>query len=415
MGEIPLYAFIYIAIYAQVFLTIVLFEEWENIFEDNTDKELKNFPKVVIAVPCWNESKTVEKTFISLLALDYPKDKLEIWAVDDGSTDNTWEVLQRYQNNPQIKVFTKENGGKHTAVNFVIENSSSEIFGCLDADSYVKTDTLKNMVMKFEDDKEVMAVTPLMVVRNPENLLQSMQTVEYNLGLILKKVFSSIGAIHVTPGPFSLFRTEVFTKIGLYKKAHHTEDMEFAFRMQKNHLKIASAVNAYVETSTPDTLKKLYKQRLRWTQGFMQNSLDYKDMIFRPKYGNVALFTIPLGWIGIFMVLYSAFYSVFFLFKYLMAQFNYFRVFGYDFSFSILSVNDYVEKLFFSTNTISLLAIPLIISGLTFIIMGHRLSLEGSKSVRYIFYFMFLWALIVPFWIAKALYNTITNRSISWR
>jgi cellulose synthase/poly-beta-1,6-N-acetylglucosamine synthase-like glycosyltransferase len=417
MSEIPLYIFIYIAIYSQVFLIMILLENWETIFEEIGNKKLTYFPKVVIAVPCWNESTTVEKTIKSLLALDYPKEKLEIWVVDDGSTDDTFAKIKRFENkksHPHIFVSTKENGGKHTVLNYVIENSDSEIFGCLDADSYVWPNTLKNMILKFQEDKDVKAVTPLMVVRKPENILQAMQSVEYNMGLLFRKIFSSMNALHVTPGPFSLFKKEIYPKIGLYKKAHHTEDMEFAFRMQKNFLKIASATDAYVETSTPNTVKKLYKQRLRWTQGFMQNSIDYKDMFLKSKYGNIALFTLPLAWLGIFMVLYMAGFFIYNFLIFIYKKVIQFQAVGFEFNIN-WSVQDHVNRLFFSTDTISLLAIPLITVGFIFLYMGHRMSLENSRNLRYLIYFVLLWGFLTPLWIAKSLYNTITNRSITWR
>lgn len=413
MGEIPLYIFIFIAIYAQVFLGMVLLEEWENIFTESKDQDPEEWPDVVIAVPCWNESKTVDNTIQSLLSLDYPKDKLHIWAVDDGSTDNTWEVLQQYKDHPQIEVRTKENGGKHTVLNYVIENSKSDIFGCLDADSYVKPETLKNMVRLFIKDKDAMAITPLMIVRDPENILQYMQTVEYNMGLIIKRILSSVGGIHVTPGPFSLFRKVVFEKIGVYKKAHHTEDMEFAFRMQKNGMKIVSATDAYVTTTTPNTVKKLYKQRLRWNQGFLQNSLDYKDMILRPSYGSAAMFTIPLGWIGMIMTLYIAGFG---LYHFIISSYQRFITWqAAGFVWHMPNWQHYWDQLFLNTNMIAILAIPIFISGLTFIIMGHRMSLHGSRNWIYIIYFLLLWSFLAPFWMARSLYNTITKRSISWR
>lgn len=413
MEEIPLYIFIFIAIYSQVFLGMILLEEWENIFTENAEEDPESWPEVVIAVPCWNESKTVGKTLESLLALDYPKDKLKIWAVDDGSTDNTWEILQEYQGHPQIEVRTKENGGKHTVLNYVIANSKSEIFGCLDADSYVRPETLKNMVKAFLRDPEAMAVTPLMVVRDPENILQYMQTVEYNMGLIIKRILSSVGGIHVTPGPFSLFRKVVFEKIGVYKKAHHTEDMEFAFRMQKNHLKIISATDAYVTTTTPNTIKKLYKQRLRWNQGFLQNSLDYKDMILRPSYGAAAMFTIPLGWIGMVMTLYIAGFGIYHLILNIHSRIVAWQAGGFTWHWP--QISQYMDQLFLGSNLISILAVPIFISGITFIIMGHRMSLHGSRNWVYIIYFLFLWSFLAPFWMARSLYNTLTKRSISWR
>ena len=243
MDQILLYVFVFIALYAQVFLLLVLFDEWDTIFSKVKDKKLKHFPTVVIAVPCWNESQTVEKTIRSLLDLNYPHDKLQIWAIDDGSKDNTWEILQKCKSeldkHNQLYIKTKENGGKHSVLNYVLENTDSEIFGCLDADSYVFPDTLKNMLHSFED-ASVMATTPMLIVRKPQTILQAMQTVEYNAGLIIRAIFGAINGIFVAPGPFSLFRKSVFEKLGGYRPAHNAEDMEITFRMQKNFMKIVS-------------------------------------------------------------------------------------------------------------------------------------------------------------------------------
>lgn len=421
MEQIPLYIFIFIALYSQVFLFLVLFEEWDTIFASAKERKLKRYPSVVIAVPCWNEALTVEKTLISLLNTDYPKDKLHIWAIDDGSKDNTFEILEKckreYDTHNQLEVRRKENGGKHTVLNYVIENSESEIFGCLDADSYVLPETLKNMLLNFEDDEKAMAVTPMLIVRKPANLIQAIQSVEYNFGLLLKRIFGAINGIHVTPGPFSLVRKVVFEKIGNYRPAHNTEDMEIAFRMQKNFMKIVSAVDAYVETSTPNTVYKLYRQRLRWSQGFMQNSIDYREMLFRPKYGTIALFTIPLGWVGIGMVIYMFFFYVYHLVINLQRWYYHFVSVGLSFDLQPFSqiINDYINQIYYSTNAIALLALPLVISSITFILIGHNLSRPESRRLHYILYFIFLWEFLLPFWFIRALWNTITNRSGEWR
>ncbi len=420
MEVYPIYLFTFIALYVQVYLLIVLFEEWDTIFASTKEKNLTYYPEVVIAVPCWNESKTVEKTILSLLAINYPKYKFKIWAVDDGSKDNTFEILknckEKYDKFDQLIVLQKENGGKHTVLNFVLEkNPDCEIFGCLDADSFVFPDALKNMLIPFEENKEVMAVTPMMVVRKPENILQAIQSVEYNFGLLLKRIFSAINGIHVTPGPFSLFRRVVFEKIGGYKPAHNTEDMEITFRMQKNFMKIVSATDAYVETSTPDTFYKLYKQRLRWTQGFMQNSLDYKDMILRPKYGNVAMLTIPLGWVGVVMVLYIALFTIYTFVKKIIHLYQTWQVLKLDMIFHHYDLIDMFMKIYFRTDFLYFLVVPVLVSGIIFMLMGHHLSLKENRKLHYILYYMFLWEFIVPWWFARALYNTLTKRAGEWR
>src|SRR3989344_7290003 len=113
------YIILFISLNFEVFLLITYFENRKDIRKENRDfnRNLKRYPTVTIIVPCWNEEKTVSKTLHSLLHLDYPKDKLKIMVVDDGSKDNTWKVVQKFKNHPQILLHKKENGGKYTALN----------------------------------------------------------------------------------------------------------------------------------------------------------------------------------------------------------------------------------------------------------------------------------------------------------
>ncbi|MBU6428842.1 MAG: glycosyltransferase family 2 protein, partial [Cyanobacteria bacterium REEB65] len=144
---------------------------------------------MTVIVPCYNEEDTVSATMDSLLALDYPEDKLSIIAVDDGSRDRTWELLGGYGGNPRVRLVRKENGGKHTAVNLGLSMCRSELVSCLDSDSFVHPQALRRMVPLF-DDPAVMAVAPAIKVIRPQNLLERVQAAEYNIGIYLRKVYS---------------------------------------------------------------------------------------------------------------------------------------------------------------------------------------------------------------------------------
>jgi cellulose synthase/poly-beta-1,6-N-acetylglucosamine synthase-like glycosyltransferase len=294
ISTITINFFLFLTLYAQVLLLFTFFER-KNIFEagaENGTSSIKKFPIVTVIVPVWNEEKTLAGTVNSLLGLDYPKDKIDVIIVDDGSKDKTRQVANTFKSHNQVRVFHKENGGKHTAVNLGIKHARGELIGCLDADSFVDKNALLEIVRCFEDEK-IMAVTPAIRVHAPGNILQKIQRVEYNMGIFLRKMFGTMNAIHVTPGPFSIFRKKVFDDLGEYRRAHNTEDMEMALRMHKNHYPIANAPLSYVYTVTPHTVKGLYRQRLRWVYGFLANAIDYRGMIFNKKYGNVGIFTSP--------------------------------------------------------------------------------------------------------------------------
>ena len=170
-----------------------------------------------------------------------------------------------------------------------LENTETEFFGGLDADSYADPESLIRIMSYFQKDPSIMAVAPSVTVYDPKNMIQNAQKAEYHMGVYLKKMLDFLGAINVTPGPLTIFRKKVFDDLGYYRHGHNTEDMEIAYRMQKNRYKIEHCNDAYIYTSAPMTVKKLYKQRLRWIYGFINNTLDYRDVLFKKKYGNFAL------------------------------------------------------------------------------------------------------------------------------
>src|SRR3989344_6522042 len=301
-----LYGSIFISLFFEVFLLITYLEVREElILEKNIDKNIKRFPTVTVIVPCFNEEKTLTMTMWSLLNLDYPKDKLSIIAVDDGSVDRTLFELNKFESYQQVTVLSKENGGKHTALNLALEKVKSDLVGCLDADSFVNPEALKKIVPFFED-QSTMAVTPSVKVFEPRSVLQYVQKIEYSWGIFLRRMLSSINALYVTPGPFSFFRTQVFQELGGYSHGHQTEDLEMALRLQKNNYKIVNSHGAHVYTSAPLKFPALYKQRVRWTYGFLNNVIDYREMFFNKKYGHIGLFILPIATSSIFSTLYIA-------------------------------------------------------------------------------------------------------------
>ncbi len=405
--DIALFTGLFLSLFFEVFLVITYFEKRRTMKGEGVSGSVA-LPSVTIIVPCYNEQATVSKTLDSLLELDYPKNKLRIIAVNDGSTDGTAKILEQYAQMPQVSVYSKENGGKYTALNFGLSLTTSDLVGCLDSDSFVEPGALRNIATYFENPS-VMAVTPSIVVDNPKNLLQSIQKVEYAWGVFLRKMLSYLGAMYVTPGPFSIFRTEVFTKLGVYKHAHHTEDFEIALRMQSNHYKIVNAHEARVYTTTPKEYKSLYKQRLRWVYGFLNNIIDYRYIFFKKRYGNLGTYILP-------MAAFSVFSALYFFFTFIAK--------------AVEGTADALQKIatigfswpspsfdwFFLKTDAQMFLVAAIIALSVFIIYISRKMTEGKfRFSMDIIYFMCLYGFLVPWWLMKALYDTAFGRKISWR
>lgn len=409
ISEIITYIFLFTALYIEVFFLITYFEFKESRFaEISKDRRMTKFLSVSIIVPVWNEENTVLKTIFSLLRLNYPKDKLSIFIVDDGSTDKTWSVLQRFANNKQIKLLRKENGGKHTALNYALEFVNSELVGCLDADSFVHPEALRRIITRFEN-KEVMAVTPSIKVFEPKGLLGLIQKAEYLFGIFLRKVFSDLNALYITPGPFSIFRKSVFEKIGGYKHAHNTEDMEMAMRMQKNNMKIDNVQNAFVFTIAPVGFKALYKQRLRWVYGFLKNAIDYRDMFFKPQYGNLGVIILPAASLSVFSTLYFLGATIIDWINSLITSIREILTVGISFkgfNFDFFYIN---------TDIIVFLSFMAIFGTLFIIITSRKMAEEKNKFGFDSILFLLFYSFLAPIWMSRAVYNVLFVKETKWR
>lgn len=412
LSSIAMYSIAFLAIYVQVFFLVTFLEKRKHIQFRKGGILLDEYPAVTIIVPCWNEENTIDATVTSLRALDYPKDKLTFFLIDDGSTDSTWQKMQQYSNHQHIKIFHKSNGGKHTAMNMGIELATSEFVGCLDADSFVDPQALKRIMTYFASDHSTMAVVPSIVVHTPKTLIQKIQKVEYNWGVYMKKMLALVNGIHVTPGPFSIYRREIFSKIGLFKKAHNTEDMEIAYRMQKHHMKIEHCNDAFVFTVTPDTVKKLYKQRLRWIYGFIKNTIDYRSMLFSKNYGVFSWFTVPSGVISILGAL-----TMFSLLLYNVGHFFFQKVlqvqaagFSTDLAPSIK-----FDWFFVNTAAFNLITIVLYVLLIIALLLGYKIAEGKARLSITIIPFMVIYSVIAPLWILRAVWNTVTSRKTTWR
>ena len=280
-----------ISLYLLTFWLLTLMDK--GLVEES--KSLKNIMAVTVAIPVYNEEKNVRETIESVLSLDYPNEKIEIIAVNDGSTDNTEKVIKNIiAENPgrQIKLITQKNKGKGAALNQALKVAKGELFTCLDADSFVEESALKQMVPYFED-ASIGVVLPLMKVKDPKGFLQKIQWCEYLLNLFYKGIMGKIDCVHVAPGPFSVYRKKALLEVNGFAENNLTEDFEISLKLQEKNYRLMQLLGPQVYTIAPNTLKGFYKQRNRWYKGTMINLFDYKRLIFNKKYGDFGLIQLP--------------------------------------------------------------------------------------------------------------------------
>ncbi|MBT5740577.1 glycosyltransferase family 2 protein [Candidatus Woesearchaeota archaeon] len=280
----------FLLLFLAIFWMLVLFSP-----EQKPKRELKRKPKFSTIIPVFNEEKSVGGTLESLVNLRYPKELMEIVVVNDGSKDNTQQIVEQFiATHPEdnIKLINQDNHGKGRAMNTGLAHISGEFFACLDADSFIHSNALEAMLPLFAD-KQVGAVCPLMKVRNPQNTLQKVQWTEYIINMFYRFLNAKINCVHVTPGPFSVYRTKVIKDLGGFYEGTITEDLEIAIRLQSHHYKILQTFDTIVETISPETWKQAFRQRVRWYKGSVDNTIRYKKMLFNKEYGDFGFLRMP--------------------------------------------------------------------------------------------------------------------------
>ncbi len=410
--EVLAYPFLFIAIFFESF--ILLTHLTKPAREARAPLPGTTTPSVAVIVPCWNEATTVAATCDSLLALEYPKEKLEIILVNDGSTDATPDAMAHFANHPQVRIIHKENnGGKHTALNAGIASTDAEFIGCLDADSFVEPDALSEIIPCFAR-KEVAAVTAAMSVHNPKNILEHMQNAEYIFGIAYRHTFASINGLYVTPGPFSFYRRDIVEGLGGFRHGHQTEDMEMALRLQREGYEIENAPRARVYTKTPNTLTKLVKQRTRWTAGFLRNILgEYRSLIGNRQRGALGMLVLPSAIISVGSGILLFFLMLFTLGNSIVTAIE-IRA-GIPLSYILLPHTPSFDWFYFPISFFLLLGISILLVSFLFIMVGKHISKTPGKLMLGLVSYTFLYGLISPFWLLRATADVSLGTYRDWR
>lgn len=281
---------IFSLLYSSVTVFLALVEIWR--YRRVLRRLRPNYhPQVSVIIPAFNEDQVIGSTIRSILASHYQN--LIIYVVDDGSTDDTLGVARRFARNPRVKILTKLNGGKHSALNLALGQIKTRIFISMDADTQVLPDTIGNLVRYFQNPK-VAAVGGNIKVGNRRSFLGIMQSIEYTLSLNLERnAYSLFNSILVVPGALGAWRTSAVRRVGGYSAKTLTEDAELTLRILKRGYKIYYEKHALAYTETPQTHSQLIRQRFRWYFGVLQTFYLHRDMLFGSKHHVLGKVVLP--------------------------------------------------------------------------------------------------------------------------
>lgn len=310
----------------------------------NVDKSELSLP-VTIVVPAFNEAKTIIDTVQALLNTDFTR--IEIVIVNDGSSDNTIEVLteefklvetqrvprsglptavirQTFESlvDDRISVIDKERGGKADALNAGINMGRYPLICAVDADTLLDHGALSRLVWEFQADPSTVATGGIVRVANgslaeqglitrvqtPPDFLGQVQILEYLRAFFGGRIaWSSLNCLIIISGAFGLFRRQALVDIGGYDSNTVTEDAELILRLHRyyrdreSQCRITFFPDPVCWTEAPATASQLARQRDRWQRGLGQTLVDHRSMLFRRRYGRIGWIALPYYWLFEFL------------------------------------------------------------------------------------------------------------------
>ena len=295
-------------------------------------------PPVSLILTAYNEEAVIVSSVRSLLQIEYPE--YEIIVVNDGSTDNTLELLRRefdlvdfpatfrprvkhapvraiYQSRtyPELRVVDKQNGGrKSDASNAGINAARFPLVCPLDADSVVERDAIRRLAQPFVEDPHMVATGGIVRILNgcevsggfiknvrlPRHPLALVQIVEYLRAFLFGRIgWSAVDALPLISGAFGLFHKETLIELGGYRHDTLAEDMELVlrlhshFRLSGKPYRVAFVPDPVCWTEAPEDLRTLRNQRIRWHRGLLECMVIHRRLLFNPKARLLGFLTMP--------------------------------------------------------------------------------------------------------------------------
>ncbi|MDA9912889.1 glycosyltransferase family 2 protein [Candidatus Nanopelagicales bacterium] len=309
-------------------------------------------PLLTALLPAHNEQAGILNAVEALLASRYPN--VEVLVVDDGSTDETLQILVeayelsplpppielsgldlpdqvrlpharvwaiwRNPNDPRLTVIQKESAGtKADALNAGINLAAGRILYAGDADGIPEPDALLlTAATLITSDQNVIAaggsVLPINSctviagavtrTRVPKNMVERIQLLEYLRSFLMSRpALSDMAALPLISGAFGVFWTDMIRQVGGFTSGSFGEDIDLTVRLattqfhQVHTANVAQVPSAVVWTEVPESMTVLRRQRERWAKGLTQVLFGQRRVLFRRKYGHVG--TVGLPWMGI--------------------------------------------------------------------------------------------------------------------
>lgn len=249
--------------------------------------------RMTVVVPAYNEGAMVGLAIDSLANADYPRDRLEIIVVDDGSTDDTWEHIQRAAARHGERIRTvrlDRNGGKRAALAAGFRLGTGEIFVTVDSDSAVAPNALLALAGPFASERIGVVAGKILVYNRREGIIPRMLHVRFMLSFdFLRAYQSTFGTVYCSPGALSAYRASAVKAVlepwlkqsFLGSLATIGEDRALTNDIMRLGYDSVYQRDAIVFTVVPTTYKQLYRMLLRWNRSFIREELRFAVIVWK--------------------------------------------------------------------------------------------------------------------------------------
>ncbi len=257
----------------------------ENIIQD--ERFFETLPKVDVLVAARDEENVIERLVSRLLSIEYPKEKISFWIIDDGSEDNTPNLLKELsQKFPSINVFSRSRisgGGKSGALNSVLKRTEGEWLFILDADAQLQSNVLLRAISLALHGGWSGVQLRKAVVNFELNQIAAFQAMEMAMDAIIQRGRLASGGIAELRGNGQLINRKVLESCGGFNEQTITDDLDLSFRFLLNRSPIVIMWDPPIQEEAVESINALLRQRKRWAEGGLQRFFDYWPLLLSKR------------------------------------------------------------------------------------------------------------------------------------
>lgn len=291
LGKVWLWS---LAAYGLIHYTALIWRIWLwSGYRPMETVEESELPSLTVIIPAYNEGRLVRDSILSVARSRYPREKLQIIVVDDGSTDDTWMHIRSSVAEAPIDILTvrqRRNSGKRHALYTGFQKARGDVWVTVDSDSILHPDALRNGVSPLLRDSRIGLVAGCVKVLNrSDSLITRFLKVQFVLSFSFSRAYQSrIRGLLTTPGALSIYRASAVKPVletwlnqsFLGVPCLTGEDRSLTNLITASGLHSFFQSNAVVWAQIPSSYTGMVKMYLRWARSNIRETLVLFSFLF---------------------------------------------------------------------------------------------------------------------------------------